>query len=291
MLNKLYCTTAAFILSVSIIFIAGNTFTATAKLKDFKDDVEREEQSSGGSSGGSVAGDCIGSCLGSIFEEIGKALRAVWVLHHSTVYYTSYPYAENNEKFIKKVHVEKKNLPVVELDENTALSDYIPPTVDIFKNKFYYYTLTTGGQWAQGDGSGFLVEIRGKFWQFWGPELTARSLWDGKDNLQYYSAGLNISIFQTNFMSMDLYAGGSFMRGILARNGGAYGVIITSFPKKPASFSLKLGGISYEKISFFDFEAKIGLLINRVELFIGYQFISSQESFLGGPIGGVTVFL
>lgn len=81
------------------------------------------------------------------------------------------------------------------------------------------------------------------------------------------------------------------MRGILERNGGAYGAIITYFPTKPVSFSFRLGGISYEKISFFDFEVKIGIHFNRVQIFTGYQFISSEQSFLGGPIGGVTIHL
>jgi len=295
MKKKVASVSAVLLFACTILFTSGLYFDVPAKLKDFKDDVEQEEDSSssGGGDGGSCVGDAVGSCMGQIFEEIGKALTAVWRFHNSTVYYTSYPYSENREKHIKhikKADIKEETIKTID-DEGSESIETVEPPVDMFANKFYYYTVTTGGQWAQGDGSGFLIEVRGKFWQFLGPLFIARALWDGTDNLQYYSGCLNLSIFQARNMSLDLYGGGSFMRGILDRSGGAYGAIITSFPGKPMSVYLRMGGISYEKINFFDCELRIGVHINRVKLFAGYQFITSEQSFLGGPVGGITVFL
>lgn len=302
MCKKIFSLKLVLILTLSSFGVLTMTTSSYGKLKDFKGDVERNENSKSGKSSGKGSSDsdsdgsCGGACLDITFF--------IWAAHHMLVYYEKYPYFSKDTNFInyyktsdnslKDKKEEKKEMRMVAADDTDTFSqqkedkDVFNP----FKNKFYYYTIAAGGQWADDEGSGFLLELRGKFIQHFGPEFAVRSLWDGEDNIQFFSLGMNLSLIQNSYFSLDFYITGAFMRGIISRDGVGFGGIITSFPFKPVTLFLKFGGLDYGKTEFFDFEGRLGFMIGRVELFVGYQRIHHPDVLdIGGPIGGVRVFL
>jgi|GEM_PF-1392610 len=306
MYKKIFSLKLVLIIALSSFGVLTMTGSSFGKLKDFKGDVERNENSKSGKSsgGGSSDSDSDGSCAGACMEMALEITFAIWAAHNMLVYYEEYPYFSKNKNFINyyKPHSsmlkndaeDQRDMHMVAADDADTSSQQKEDKDDFnpFKNKFYYYSIAAGGQWANDEGSGFQVEFRGKFIQHFGPEFSARSLWDGEDDIQFYSGGLNLSLFQNSYLSADFYITGAFMRGVIERDGVGFGAIITSFPFKPVTLFVKIGGIDFGKTEFLEFEGRIGFMIGRVELFAGYQMIHHPDILdIGGPIGGARVFM
>ncbi len=299
MYKKIFSVKLVLILALSSFSVLTITGSSFAKLKDFKSDVEGNEKSKSKNTSGGGSSDS--SCGGACMEMALEITFALWAAHNMLVYYEKYPYFSKDKNFInyyrsfsntiKNDEEEHRDMHMVGDDiEDTSSprkDDFNP-----FSKKFYYYTLAAGGQWANDEGSGFLVEFRGKFMQHFGPEFYARSLWDGEDDIQFYSGGLNLSLFQNSYLSADFYITGAFMRGVIERDGVGFGTVITSYPFKPVTLFFRIGGLDFGKTEFLDFEGRIGFMIGRLEIFGGYQMIHHPDiQDIGGPIGGVRVFL
>lgn len=168
-----------------------------------------------------------------------------------------------------------------------------------FEDKNYCYTFDTGYQYAFDNGNGIYAEIRGKFYKLIGPEIEYRRLVDDQDHLDYYAIGLNIPIVQFSGFLPDFYFQKIFLKGVIERDGYAWGLIINSYPVKPFSFMLRIGEQSYNNIKgreyanmkFMDYEARAGVVYSRFEIFAGYRHMKAKEAEIKGPEIGVKIFI
>ncbi|MCP4137400.1 MAG: hypothetical protein GY754_40915 [bacterium] len=301
---------------IALLFIIGTSLfkpsMVNADLKDFKKDVEREEKtnkSSSDSSGSSCGAGCVSDFFSGCFELFTQAAATIWVDMNMAVHYSDYPYKageENNFIQYDPKYLQKKDdaaKPAPDITVERSGTGWIDPQTDIHEDedvdessieidtiKNYFYTIEAGGQWARDYGGAYSAAIGGRFWKFIGPEMEFKHTWDGSNHLVYIAAGINIPIIQHDYCTPDIYVQGSFMRGIISKNGVAFGLIFRSYPVKPLSLMFRLGTREYGSISFIDLEGRVGVILNRVEIFAGYRHITSKEASIGGPLGGIKVF-
>lgn len=293
-------------LMLIVLLLSGSSIYA--RLNDFRKDVEREENSSGGSSGeGSSGGsddvddcltdllsECLGQCLASAFD--------LWIEVNMPVYYSDYPYSADNKKN-SFIYYDPAYNPEGERDcsglydeeeeerceeYNSSLRNSYTPSPEL---KHYYFTIEGGGDWFRDEGKGFHAALSGKIARFFGPEIEYRRISDGEDYLNYYAIGINIPLFQFDAFAPDFYAQACGMKGVLDRNGFTYGLIIHSYPVDPLVLTFRIGQQAYESIGFLDVEARAGIIINRFEFFCGWRHMKAKYASLGGLVYGVKVYL
>lgn len=278
------------------LFSIRNSYPA---LKDFKQDYEKEESSKSGGSGsgsyGSGGGgdECMGECTLFIFQ--------LWFAANMYLEYDKYPYHTSgknnfvcNYPFLNNSSAGR-DPGLTETGYNDSGSG-----TGCFDGKKWFLTLEGGGQYAFDNGNGGFARLSGKIYKIIGPEFEAKRIVDDYgDHLDYYAAGVNIPIVQFSGFMPDFYIQAIFLKGVIERNGTAFGIIINSYPVKPLSFMLRFGSQSYGNIKgkdygnmdFYDYEGRIGVILNRFEFFAGYRKIGSEEVKLGGPVAGIKIFL
>ncbi len=302
--------------AISFMLIFSLTNYAQASLKDFKDGVDKSGKKKKASSNKSSKSDdsCMGDIFGDCISEIGFAMITLWVAHNLSAFYSSYPYEQSNEAnfiyldFDSKDESKKPEKPLYErnkfeTDRNDTNKKSIEPLSDArilagFDNT-YFFTADIGGQWARDEGSGVFAAIGGKITRLIGAECEFKRIWDGEDYLDYYAFGLNLSLFQNDYISPDLYLQYAAMKGIVNLSGSAFGIITHSYPGNNIHLMFRIGKQYYteqegeelyREIDFLDLEGRIGVLFSRFELFAGYRHIETDYAELGGPIGGIRVW-
>jgi hypothetical protein len=303
-------------------------------LNDFKKDVEKEESqqpkkshssssssTSTSSSSFSSSDNDEGSC-GEAIGEIFLFAFIAWGVHNFQLRYNQYPYQfPDSNNFI--FHISKANIlsdppdytpnsdnnmtqminTVQNKNENTSET----PANEFaglnkgtrYENKNYYFTLEGGGQYLFDDGAGAFAALRGKFYKLIGPDIEVKRIRDNKDDLDYYAFGLNIPICQFSGFMPDFYVQKVYLKGIIERDGWAYGIIINSYPVKPFSFMIRIGeqsynnikGKEYGNIDFMDYEGRVGVVLNRFEIFAGYRHLKAKYAELKGPVFGLKIYI
>ncbi len=263
------------IATISICFIDQNL---QSKLKDFKEGIKKEEKERRekekykSNSDSEDDEDDDKSCSG-----MGVALGTCldfFMKYNITIHYTDYPYDKK----------DSENHFIKDSSESETVSDDD-------KEKSYYFSFLAAGYWSRNTGFGLITGFRGKFWKVIGPEIETRDIWEGNDHLGYYGLGINLSLVQHDFFIFDLYVQAALMRGILNRTGGTYGAIFISYPVKPLSLTLKIGGVHFKYVDMMNLEFRMGIHVDRVEFFAGYRLLYAKYSELDGPFIGIQVFI
>jgi hypothetical protein len=289
-------------------------------LDDFKHDFKKEEsQKSKGSNDRHPSSSGI-EC--SCFDMIMAYFVKLWIDVNLDVRYNKYPYQfldsnnfifyiepslkkpENRNDF-KQVEINKtKDLmntyDIPDKSSDTEKTKHISLNKGTqFEDKNYYFTIEGGYQYAFDNGNGIFATLRGKFYKLIGPEIEAKRIIDNHDHLDYYAFGLNIPIVQFSGFLPDFYFQKIFLKGIIDRDGYAYGLIINSYPIKPISLMVRIGeqsynnikGKDYGNIKFMDYEGRIGVIYNRFEIYVGYRHIKAEYAKIEGPEFGIKIFI
>lgn len=285
-----------------VILVMSFCMPSFPSLKNFKDDVEREEKESDSdsNSGGSSSGDSCSSdgdgedCTGCL--ELALGIMVLWYTANDAVSYLDYPYADNpygrnyvlqDEIFIEdnSGNASEKNADLSpDSNNNTAHTE-------TDGGKPWYFTIEGGMQWCGDEGAAFYAAISGKIYKFFGPEIEAKRTDDGKDTLDYYALGINMPLFQFPGCIPDFYVQAAFMRGILEHNGYALGINVSIFPARPFVLNLRFGMQDYGKVTFLDYGAQIGIIYNRFQFFGGYRRIEAEYAEIGGFEAGIKCYL
>ena len=306
--------------SASMIFFLALSFLAAsgsrASLDDFKRGTERSGSRTGSGSGmGNEGGGCTpgsDSSECSCIAPMLKLLFGPWFYHNLSIIYFPYPYShvtlfqkpdysKDYENFIGYCDVEEsstgglvynqKRVSVWAEKVDGVLSRTVLERPELTDFKNYYLTFDLGAQDLGDEGRGYFGAIRGKFWKFIGPEIEVRHMDDGRDILNYYAVGINISIYQISGFMPDFYLQHISFRGLMHMSGWAYGLTVHSYPVKPLALFFRMGKQYFYtdsfKYKFVDLEGRAGFLINRYELFGGYRRIKTDFAALKGPLAGV----
>lgn len=292
-----------------LIFSCVSTEISHSALKDFKQDYQKEENSksgnsgpgsSGSGSGSSTSNDDLASCLGDCLFNSCLMTGSFWFLLNHSLEYAEYPYYDNEKSnFIcnYSVNYKKREEPVQEISYNEISETGL--TKGCFDGKDWYLTIEGGAQNAYDNGTGGFGRLSGKIFRLIGPEIEAKRLVDkNDDHLDYYALGINIPIVQFSGFMPDFYIQAAYLRGVINRSGISYGIIINSYPVKPLSFMFRFGKQSYENIKgdgynrmkFYDYEGRAGIVISRMEIFAGYRKCATENVELKGPVVGIKVF-
>ncbi len=299
-----------------------NILEINAALNDFKKDYEKEEsgkaKTSGEKSDDSTGSDSSKSysdsnqtedCFSQVIGDFCTGFFLSWITLNYHLKYAYYPYqTKDTNNFIYyflpddtvKTGEDAVINPQPEIKQNESssftgwLNHGIPG-----KSKDFYFAFDAGGQYAFGNGSGAFLALSGKIFKFIGPLIEVKRIWDGKDYLGQYAFGVNFPLCQFSGFMPDIYIQKIFLKGVLDRSGIGYGFILNSFPVKPLSFMIRIGmqsygnikGQKYGSMDFYDYEARIGFLINRYELFAGYKHLKAERTTLEGPVMGIRIFI
>lgn len=290
-------------------------------LKDFKEDYQKDENSKSTSShsgGGSshISGDsdeCAGECLFKTFTVI----LPLWFAVNRNLIYAPYPYhysdrnhficnydIPDNEKrgdsnnSDKKADIEIQNKRGMRSDSSSGIP--ASSKKGCFNGSSWYLAFEGGVQYASENGNAAFGRISGKLFRFLGPEIEVKRLKDkNDDHLDYFALGINIPVVQFSGFSPDLYIQRAMLRGIIERKGVSYGIIVNSYPVSPLSMMLRIGVQSYENINgkefknveLHDYEYRIGVILNRFEIFAAYRHVGSDSADIKGPLAGIKLFI
>lgn len=314
-----------FPLTILILFLSSLSLNNLySDLKDFKQDFKKEESEKSRST--KSRNDSSSSSNDGCSEAIGEFTFYVfiaWVQFNFALRYNNYPYQfQDSNNFIFHYHtILQKRYPSVN-NENAIINSDVPSTNDMnakddedaaeeindmqslnkgteFEDKNYYFTLEGGYQYAFDNGNGAFAALRGKFYKLIGPEIEARRIIDNNDHLDYFAFGLNIPVIQFSGFMPDLYLQKIYLKGIIERDGFAYGIIVNSYPVKPFSFMIRIGeqsynnikGKDYGKVDFMDYEIRAGIVYNHFELFIGFRHMKAKYAEIKGPEIGLKIII
>ncbi|MBP9022154.1 MAG: hypothetical protein KBH06_03030 [Spirochaetes bacterium] len=230
----------------------------------------------------------LGMILGSIFELIFDAM----VEDNKRTSYAQYPYeAESFNFFIKssllnpsgntkteKNYEYNSSEGYLQIDEKNDM----PPM-----GKKYHFILSMAYQRTTDKVNCFSAQFSGKICNLVGPEFETRYYNDGKDFLSYSMTGLNLPMFQYDFLSTDFYAGAAFFRGTLKMEGFSTGLTVKSVPIKPLTISGKFGFIIMNNITYKDFGFFAGATYCGYEIYYGFRSIQAKYAKLRGFETGV----
>lgn len=293
-MNKYIIIFFLVISSFILVFHVNNTSLLYAKLRDFKESVNKERnknknsgsrksnRGSGTSSSIENGDDDSDSCMG----EMAKAVFHVWMGHNLSPCYAIYPYATDlyidySDNLAKKKN-KKQNMFRCHNSKNDKKSEY---------RRKYFFTFDMGGQHTTRTGDALYLSLGGKFIGLIGPEIEVFRRWDGDDHMEYYAGGINIGIIQVSPFMLNFYIQRSAYRGILKLTGWSYGFTLYSMISNQFSVFARFGWRDYNYILFHDYEGRIGYFLHRFELYAGYRYYHSEQSQLQGFIGGIKFWL
>jgi hypothetical protein len=269
----------------------------SAGLGDFKEGTKKEEgEGKHGSSNHDSDDDDDGGLTEEILGFFAEIAFYVWIHTNLPVRYSKYPYARKNvtDNFI--FYDPTVLADVKEDDSPEAFLEYRQPTVDPEiaqlkkKTRPFYFNIAGGYQQTKDKVDCGFVSMSGKVYKLIGPEIESRYYRDGKDYLSYSMFGVNIPIWQFDYISPDFYIGRAMMRGTLRRDGVAYGVNVAVFPFKPIVLHGRIGAIHFDRITYHDYSAHLGVMLKRFEIFGGYRAIKAKYASLKGWEGGIRVW-
>lgn len=105
---------------------------------------------------------------------------------------------------------------------------------------------------------------------------------DQSDKLIFAGFGAELAFVQSGSVSWSFYGQFNGFSGILDLSGFGYGTRLQWFPGGRIGIDLRLGKIEMPDISFWDFQARLGVFIGRAQLFVGYRLIESNLARLQG---------
>ncbi len=254
---------------ISIILLFSINTSLWADLGDFKDDVEKEENENSQieeADEDNNTEDNYSNENYSLFYFFWKFTFILWFYHNETVFYTPYPYETNGiEEGYNFIGHDKRDDDEREFNsqkfKNFHMALYGGVTVNEIADTF-------GGQFR----------LTGKVINHFGPEIGYRLLFDGTEILHNLSGGINLSLFQFDFFSFDLYIKAAFFMGLLNRQGISLGGIMRSYPFKPVSLEIYGGGLFFESITFAEVEIKLGFHFKATEIFGNFYTLQSKKS-------------
>lgn len=234
-------------------------------LEDFKENVEKEEEENS-QKDKTQSNDEDDSETSSFMNFFWEFSVLIWFIHNETVFYTPYPYEAEGLK---------KGDNFIGHDRRDRENRYY----DREMTKNYNFSLYAGGSFNETiDEFGSLFRFNGKFFNHLGPEIDYRLIYNGDDVFHNLSAGLNLSFFQFDYLSLDFYIKGAFFMGLLQRQGVSLGAKFTSYPFKPLSLEIRSGGVFFDSITFAELEVKLGIHIDAFEIFGDFYTLQSQKS-------------
>jgi hypothetical protein len=278
------------------LVVCASTTHLTAGLQDFTDESKKAEQSK--KSGGSSSGSSIDSSDDdSVFGQLFEFIFLGWAYLNSEVDFTAYPYSnhEYRNNFITyetEPSDSQKNEAIKNGETKPGeFSDLRRKSVSS-DARSWFYSVTAGYHYA-GDGvkCGFAA-VKGRFWKLIGPEIESRTYHDSSGNLNYTNAGICIPIVQHDYFSPDFYIGWGGFRGMMNRNGVSCGVTLSVYPVRPLILYAKAGFLSFDRITYQEYEGRLGVIANRFEIFCGYRtlYAKNVSTRLAGFESGVSVW-
>lgn len=196
-------------------------------------------------------------------------IAVAWLSHNFSVSYDEFPYA-HGPQFLSY----RTNDPAVQ---------------DKGFRKFFRFDVSAEDWYAGSMGDGFRLALRGKIIPLLGPELETTRLWDGHNTFENTLLGVNLSLFQMDFLSTDLYFQAASLHGILERSGSAFGLSFQSYPFPPLSIGARLGIQAYDNFAFGEASLQLGYVLDRFEFYAGWRSLQAQYTGLSGPFAGTKI--
>jgi len=138
-----------------------------------------------------------------------------------------------------------------------------------------------------GMGGGFQTRLLGWF----GLIGEYRQYRDKSDKLTYTSFGADFALVQHAGFSWSAYVQYNAFSDLLALSGAGFGTRLQLFLGGRTALDFRIGKIAMTGIEFWDYDLRVGVFVNRVQIFVGYRAIESAEAKLAGFQGGMQLWL
>ncbi|MGL4370163.1 MAG: hypothetical protein ACRCUT_10910 [Spirochaetota bacterium] len=250
-------------------------------------DIDEPEVSAGS---GSFSCFCC-ACTGGI----SQIVFTLWYAANLGAGYKDYPYAPGGRShFILYSTAGMPFLPAPQSPPSPQTRDvgYSSAAEDADLKKYSHYYAFSGGCLYSGSGQkGWTASVRGRFIPYAGPFVDIVSSGGGKESSLTGIAALCFPLFQYDFFSPDLYGGYALSDFGHSSHGAAVGCAVSSFPVRPVILYARAGVLIFGNETFRDYQARIGCILRRGELYAGYRYRVSPEHSVKGYECGVTLWL
>lgn len=268
-MKNFYKVVTAFLLVV--IIGAMNSYAyADSSLDRFDKNLKKNDKSSGKQKGGSRKKDydMFAEDDSSVFGDLIASLLLIAILYPAVqsmkTGYNEFPYESEGQ------------------DSAYISKEYEKKWMAEFSTSYHYLDSET---WA-GEAN-----LHSKVIPPLGPEINYTRYFDRNESLTHMRMGTNYTWFQNNGLLIDSNLQYSGLRGIRNFNGFAIGIMASVYPIRPLVLNIRYGFDIYRSYDFDNFEARIGLILNRYEVFTGYERFGPGKSSLESYKFGFTIFL
>ncbi|MFP3960119.1 MAG: hypothetical protein ACLFUX_08105 [Spirochaetaceae bacterium] len=269
--SPLLRTSALTVLITGLLLLS--TQQAHADLDDFREDVRDEEaQGRGDEDEASDEDDSEDGGSNPLARLLYEITIFAWRLHHTTVFYADYPYSQDAPPAGIRargfIHYDSAS---VHVEENLAISREGP------RRKRYWLETLTGGLTTEGGEYGGFASLQGRFVPSLGPDIDTRLIFDGNEHLSITTAGLDLSLIQHDYFAWSVFGKAAFFRGLLIRNGAAFGTQVRSFLFRPVSLYARAGAMAFPHITFGQLEGRLAVHFDRFNLFAGAMLLEAEQ--------------
>lgn len=252
-----------------------------ADLADLETGVEAVEKDEGaGSPAPADTEDGGDNLFGDLLIEL---FRILWATNNLSTTYGDHPYPDDGP-FVR--------LGTWKPDPDTGDLGVYP-----LRGRDWWYTAEAQGFVLEGLGAGTWFSIQGNAFRFFGPYAEVWNLTDGSQIQGGVRAGANVSLLQTEVLSLAVYTQANFWYGTVNRSGGSVGLEARAYPLKPLSLGGRWGAQLFRKFSVSEAEALAGWVLGTVEVAAGWRWWQLRNlagdpgAGWGGPFLGTKFWL
>lgn len=195
------------------------------------------------------------------------------------------------QKQVPRYGIRKKKLPRgaalnLQREDEYEVTESVMPD-----GKRSFFNIEAAGLYLDretyGLGGGFQARLLGWF----GLIGEYRQYRDKSDKLTFTSFGADFALFQLAGFSWSAYVQYSAFSDLLALSGAGYGTRLQMFLGARTALDFRIGKLAMTGIDFWDYDLRLGMFVNRVQIFVGYRAIESAEAKLAGFQGGMQLWL
>ncbi|MES0488842.1 MAG: hypothetical protein ABUK01_02550, partial [Leptospirales bacterium] len=223
---------------------------------------------------------------GGSAEVAAEVIKLLIILNIDT-WYTPYPYYGKGPNFLENLALQ----PGSYLRSDVAGEKYGQAVPPYYRKVFF--NVEVGGQYLSPTYYGMNTVIHGRVLSILGPLFEYQGIKIDYFTYNIMKAGVDIAVFQFGNMSLSAFWQHTWLKidSTEVFQDETVGFIFMVYPVKPISFTLKYAYMEHENRIYQSTNFRLGVHINRFEIFTGYYRHSFGESrFSDGAESGIKLW-
>jgi len=155
----------------------------------------------------------------------------------------------------------------------------------------YYVNIYSAIEILDKNTYAYIGGMQSKFFGLIGPGFEYKQYKESEETLNQFRLSGDLSLVQIDGFSIDFRMGLSLFTDVSVPTGLCVGTYARFFLMKPFSLHFGYSMLKHDTLKFHDIEAKAGVLYNRYEFYVGYNYIGFSDVKLDGISVGFSLWI